>query len=167
METLTPTVVVKAGNAPSAEAFEAVSIPHSILSLVPYNTAMEISRCRTSVDEHGRLRVVMAFGNDALILQQLQLCTGRIIRPTVLDKDAVLRLIAKHYGALAGNEQRSAAASPEKRQERLTYNQTSSTVGIVNDIIHEAIRFAQATYILSLLSGKCSCGSASTACCRR
>jgi len=140
METLSPTLTTKPDNVSPIEAFEAISIPHSILSLIPYNTAMEYFALPYSVDEHGRLSVIMAFGNDALTLQQVQLCTGHIIRPLVLDKEFVVRLIAKHYGALAGKEQQNDVRVETKRQERLTYNQTNSTVGIVNDIIHEAIR---------------------------
>ncbi|HAJ80576.1 MAG TPA: type II secretion system protein GspE [Fibrobacteres bacterium] len=124
-----------------AEQFSTISIPHSILSIVSYNIAMEHFSLPYSMDEKGRLRVILAKGFSAETIQTIQLCIGYSIRPTTLDKADVVKLIAKHYGALATENQAVQKEKPDaKRHERLTCNPTGSAIGIVNDIIHEAIR---------------------------
>jgi type IV pilus assembly protein PilB len=116
-----------------------MSIPHSILSIIPYNLAIEYFVLPFGIDEHGRIQALMAYPGDADTLQRIQLLTGSCFRPVEVSKDTLLPLITKHYGALAAVEKKddSEQASSKKR---LVFNQTSSTIGVVNDIIHEAIR---------------------------
>jgi type IV pilus assembly protein PilB len=123
------------------EAFEGLSIPHSILSIVPYGLAMEHFVLPVGYDDIGRIQALMAYPGDAETLQRVQLHAGACVRPTRVDKDALVRIIAKHYGALATEDERTQREeSNAASSKRLVFNQTSSTIGIVNDVIHEAIR---------------------------
>jgi type IV pilus assembly protein PilB len=126
----------------SLESFEALSIPHSILSLIPYNLAIEYFILPFGIDEHGRIQALMAYPGDAETLQHVQLHTGVCVRPVEVPKETLLALIAKHYGALSAvateSKEREDASAPSKK--RLAFNQASSTITVVNDIIHEAIR---------------------------
>jgi hypothetical protein len=75
----------------SIESFEGMSIPHSILSIIPYDLAIEYFVLPFGVDEHGRIQALMAYPGDAEALQCLQLHTGACIRPVEVPKDALVR----------------------------------------------------------------------------
>jgi type IV pilus assembly protein PilB len=126
----------------SFESFEGMSIPHSILSVIPYDLAIEYFVLPFGIDAHGRIQALMAYPGDAEALQCVQLHTGACIRPVEAPKDALMPLIAKHYGALASvaTEKKERDDASASSQKRLAFNQTSSTITVVNDIIHEAIR---------------------------
>ena len=126
----------------SIESFEGLSIPHSILSVIPYNLAIEYFVLPYGIDEHGRIQALMAYPGDAETLQHVQLHTGVCIRPVEVPKDALLPLITKHYGALASvaTEKKNQEDAPASSRKRLAFNETSSTITVVNDVIHEAIR---------------------------
>jgi type IV pilus assembly protein PilB len=135
----TTQTLINTPDATLADQFSAISIPHSILSLVPYNIAIEYFVLPYSIDEKGRIQALMAYPGDVPTRQHIQLHTGVCIRPTAISKDALLRLITKHYGALAVSSESTQHTHPAPK-DRLIFNQQSSTIGIVNDIIHEAVR---------------------------
>lgn len=127
------------------EQLEGISISHSVLSHIPYAIAIEYFVLPYSVDEKGRIEVLMAYPHDAEMIQAVQLHTKVCIKPTQMGKDRLLKLIAKHYDVLKkeGESQPSRKASAgleESGPQRLSYSKTDSTISIVNDIIHEAIR---------------------------
>jgi len=131
--------IVETSDAKMAEQFSAISIPHSILQIIPYQIAVEYFVLPYGLDEKGRVRVLMAYPGDAESLQRIQFHTGNLIRPLQVSKDVALRLITKHYGALATPE-KTAETTLSPAKDRLVFNQLTSTIGIVNDIIHEAVR---------------------------
>lgn len=85
--------------------FESISISHSILSRIPYNISIEYFILPYSVDDKGRIEVLMAYPHDAEMIQAMQLYTGVCVKPTEMGKDYLLRLIAKHYDVLKAEEE--------------------------------------------------------------
>jgi type IV pilus assembly protein PilB len=139
MQSTSATINIAIPNNTSFESLEAMSIPHSILSIIPYNLAVEYFVLPFGIDEHGRIQALMAYPGDADTLQRIQFLTGSCIRPVEVSKDTLLPLITKHYGALAAVDKKDVSEQASSKK-RLVFNQTSSTIGVVNDIIHEAIR---------------------------
>jgi type IV pilus assembly protein PilB len=119
------------------DTLKEASIPHSVLSLIPYDIAIEYSVLPTGVDGQGRLEVVMEYAADIDALQKLQVLLGRCVRPGNLERTAVLSLIDKHYGPQA---RKIHDAGAQEQARKLIYNKDTSTITMVNDIVHEAIR---------------------------
>jgi len=130
------------------EEFEKKSISHSILSKIPYHLAVEYFILPYGIDTQGRILALMAYPHQAEALQSIQLYTGALIRPKKIAKDELIKLIAKHYGVGQESSARQKGKDGQQRQSagsepaasRLSYNQNDSTINLVNDIIHEAIR---------------------------
>jgi type IV pilus assembly protein PilB len=124
-------------NTPVLDRLKESSIPHSVLSLIPYDIAIEYSVMPFGVDGQGRLEVAMESG-DIDSLQKLQTVLGRTIKPHDMPRDAVMTLIAKHYGTQI--HAREQGEKEQAKNRRIIVRNTDSTITIVNDIIHEAIR---------------------------
>jgi type IV pilus assembly protein PilB len=144
MATSTPTINAL-GSLAVSEALahlDQLSIPHSILSRIPYHLAVEYFILPHGIDSIGRLEVLMAYPFDVETLQSIQLHTNALLRPTKVPKDILLKLIAKHYGSLVASKEGVAtgAEAHTKGPGRLSINRSDSVVNIVNDIVHEAIR---------------------------
>jgi type IV pilus assembly protein PilB len=135
--TLTASQPVTAPSSGLAEKLKTLSIPHSVLSLLPYGIAVEYSVLPFGIDDKGRLEVAMEYGADFDGLQKLQTVLGACVRPHLLDRASVLSLIDKSYGPQA---KRSQAAEERGRERKLVYKAELSTVTMVDDLIHEAIR---------------------------
>ena len=120
--------------------FESISISHSVLSRIPYHISIEYFILPYSVDEKGRIEVLMAYPHDAEMIQAVQVHTGVCIKPTEIAKDYLLKLIAKHYDIAKSDDEIAAVEKEDRGPQRLSYSRTDSTISIVNDIIHEAIR---------------------------
>ncbi len=123
--------------------FEGISISHSVLSQIPYTVAIEYFVLPYSIDEKGRIEVLMAYAHDVEMIQAIQLHTGVCIKPKAIGKDYLLKLIAKHYDIdKSGPETEEKVTVSRDREipQRLSYNRLDDTVSIVNDIIFEAIR---------------------------
>ena len=116
------------------------SVSHSILSLLPYHLAIEHFALPLSIDAKNRLEVLMAYPHHIETLQALQMYTGMPIKGIAAEKDFVLGLIAKHYGSDQKETREKATVEAVASNRRLLYNPNESTVTIVNDTIHEAIR---------------------------
>jgi hypothetical protein len=69
-----PSTKIKEPNLPLQE----LSISHSIMSLIPYNIAIEYLTIPYNIDTKGRLEVLMVFPENPDILQKLQLFTGKL-----------------------------------------------------------------------------------------
>jgi type IV pilus assembly protein PilB len=119
-----------------ADQLQSASIPHSTLSLIPYDNAIEYSVLPYAFDSQGRLETAMDLSSDIDRLQKLQTVLGYAVKPRQLDRANILLLIAKHYGPQAQRTEKDERAA----DRRLIYNSGDSTITIVNDIIHEAIR---------------------------
>ncbi len=122
--------------------FERISISHSVLCRIPYNIAIEYFVMPFSVDEKGRVEVLMAYPHDAEMIQAIQMHTGVCIKPLSIGKDYILKLIAKHYDIenVIDINKNIAEKGENAGLQRISYNRVDSTISIVNDIIHEAIR---------------------------
>ncbi|MBD3422076.1 MAG: type II secretion system protein GspE [Chitinivibrionales bacterium] len=121
--------------------YESISISHSVLSLTPYQVAIEYFTLPVSVDEKGRVQALMAYPHDVETLQNVQLVLGKPVRPVEATKDQVLKLINKHYGRQSDTPHESVnSTGREERYDLLSYNRTDSATTIVNDVVHEAIR---------------------------
>jgi len=121
-------------------ALSSVSISHSILSILPYHLAIEHFALPLSIDSKNRLEVLMAYPHHIETLQALQMYTGMAIKGIPAEKEFVLNLIAKHYGSDKKESHDKATVEAVASTRRLQYNPNESTVTIVNDTIHEAIR---------------------------
>jgi len=135
MTTATAILTATAPPAGLSEKLKELSIPHSILSLISYDIAVEYSVLPFNVDDKGRLELAMASEMDVDRLQKLQMVLGRCVKPHHLDRAAVLALIDKNYGPQAQK-----SGEEHGRERRLIYSKSDSTITLVNDIIHEAIR---------------------------
>jgi type IV pilus assembly protein PilB len=125
----------------SVSPLDSVSISHSILSILPYHMAVEYFALPLNIDSCGRLEALMAYPGHVETLQALQMYTGMTIKPIPAAKEFVLSMIAKHYGAEKKQGSESRIVEPNAGgSKRLLYNANESTINIVNDIIHEAIR---------------------------
>ncbi len=82
----------------------------------------------------------MAYPHDTEMIQAVQLHTGVCVRPTGIGKDYLLKLIATHYDFVKSDDEIAAEEREERVPQRLSYSRADSTISIVNDIIHEAIR---------------------------
>ncbi len=120
--------------------YEGISISHSVLSRIPYHIAIEYFILPYSIDEKGRIEVLMAYPHDAEMIQAVQLHTGVCVKPIKIGKDYLLKLIAKHYDIAKSEDEKAEELKEERGPQRLSYSRTDSTISIVNDIIHEAIR---------------------------
>ncbi|MGA2506128.1 MAG: GspE/PulE family protein [Chitinispirillaceae bacterium] len=121
-----------------ADKLKELSIPHSVLSLIPYDIAIEYSVLPFVVDEQGRVEAAIDFESDMDRLQKLQTVLGRSVKPHNMQRDAVMTLIGKHYGTQIRAKEQGERA--ESKNCRLVVNIGDSTITIVNDIIHEALR---------------------------
>lgn len=119
------------------EGFNSHSISQSILSLIPPDIAIEYAALPFATDQYGRLDILT--DNPYIIdtIQILQLHSGMIVRPHGAPRDIVLQLIDFFYGSQQF-EQKTQASN--NKQRRFAINLLETTVVIVNDIIHEAIR---------------------------
>lgn len=124
------------------QQFEPLSIPHSILKRIPYQLAIEFAVLPFGIDDRGRLEVLMASPQQPRLLQAVQMHVGGLIKPRPMDKGALVRLIALHYGKHESHSAPSPAKalSPTTPARRLSCNPLDSAVTVVNDIVHEAIR---------------------------
>ncbi|MBD3316481.1 MAG: type II secretion system protein GspE [Chitinivibrionales bacterium] len=128
-------------------------VSHRVLKCVLRAVAIEYFVFPVAVDETGRLEVLAAYPTDAESLQALQVVTGMLVKPVPASKDEVLALIAKNYGTDPesvghddtggrkrdpGESERPARGAPSGY--RLGYSPKQSTVGLVDDILHEAQR---------------------------
>jgi type IV pilus assembly protein PilB len=82
----------------------------------------------------------MAYPHHVETLQALQMYTGMAIKGVGADKEFVLGMISKHYGSDKKESREKATNEAVASTRRLLYNPNESTVTIVNDTIHEAIR---------------------------
>jgi type IV pilus assembly protein PilB len=115
-----------------------ISISHTVLSLMSQQVAQMYSAIPCAFDSKGRLEVLMTCVEDYQSIQILQMYTGKIIRPRLIHKDEIKKLIIDHYGSRL--EDNYPTNEQKKVERRLTFNPAETTVVIVNDIIHEAIR---------------------------
>jgi type IV pilus assembly protein PilB len=138
MTTATVPITMQATDSPLAGKLREITIPHSVLSLVPYDLAVEYSALPFGVDESGRIEAAMECGPDLDALQKLQMALGRTIKVTNMPREAVMSLIGRQYGSQV--RARDQAAKEQAKERRLIYNSGDSTITMVNDIIHEAIR---------------------------
>jgi type IV pilus assembly protein PilB len=120
-------------------------VTHRVLKLLPRAVAIEYFAFPLGLDEDDRLEIVAAYPADTETLQALQVVIGRVVKPRPASKDEVLALIARHYGAGSDAEARrhghaESDRAGEGKGERLRYSARQSTVGLVDDMIHEAIR---------------------------
>ena len=122
---------------PFAGRLSSLSLPHSLLSLIPYDLAIEYSVLPFGLDAKDRLDVAMDFAGNIDRLQKLQTVLGRVVKPVQLDRANVLSLVAKHYGPQV---EKAGKLEEQQRERRLISNAGDSIVTMVNDIIHEAIR---------------------------
>jgi len=115
------------------------SISHNVLTLISSQFAQAYFVIPHVFDSKGRLEVLMSDPDDLQAIQALQMHTGKCIRPKRIEKEALQKLILEHYG-----ERAQETAAVVKRSEtivrKLTFNPSDTTVVVVNDIIHEAIR---------------------------
>jgi type IV pilus assembly protein PilB len=128
----TPSIKIKEPDSPLPE----LSISHSILSLIPYNLAIEYFAIPYNIDSKGRLEVFMVSPENPDILQKLQLFTGRLLKPNKTNRENLLKLISKHYGPVSEKNHKEQKES----EKRFSINLTASAITIVNDIIHDAVR---------------------------
>jgi type IV pilus assembly protein PilB len=117
---------------------ETTTVAHSLLSLLPYQRAVEFIALPLRFDNKGRLEVVMATPGDHKALQLLQMHTGKLIRPVAAAKEMVLQLIARNYGNGPVIRKMDTPAKPAERI--FSINPHETTITLVNDIIHEAVR---------------------------
>jgi len=127
-----PSIEIKESDSPLQE----LSISHSILSLIPYNLAIEYLTIPYNIDTKGRLEVMMVSPENPDTLQKLQLFTGKLLIPRKTNRDNLLKLISKHYGPISEKNPKEQKDS----EKRFSINLSASTITIVNDIIHEAVR---------------------------
>ena len=120
-----------------SKEINALSISHSILTLIPYNIAVEYFALPFAIDLKGRLETLMAFPHDTGTIQRLQMYTGKLIKPISVEKDALLQLISHHYGSYS---EKTIKEDNTKAERRLGVNLNESATVIVDDIIHESIR---------------------------
>ena len=126
------------GNCPDLDS---LSIPHSVLFVVPYEMAIEYFVLPYAVDETGRISALMAYPNEVEVLKAVQLVTNAPLKPTAVPKDIILKLIRKHYGASVERKAGEMSGSGERGvRQRMAFNKTDTTVAVVNDVMHEAIR---------------------------
>ncbi len=123
------------------DQFNDLSISNSVLTQIPYHVAIEYFVLPYAVDEKGRVECLMAYPHDVDMIQAIQLHTQSFIKPKEIDKDSLLKLISKHYdrdnsATTYDNEKEELSTAPQ----RISYNKQNSTISVVNDIIHEAIR---------------------------
>ena len=72
-----------------------LSIPHSVLSLIPFNLAVEYFILPVKLTEFGQLEALMAYPCDAEVLQTMQMYTGLFIRPREVSKEQLLSIETK------------------------------------------------------------------------
>lgn len=122
---------------PLPEGFNSQSISQSILSLLPPDIAVEYAALPFATDQYGRLDILIE--NPYIIenIQILQLHSGMIIRPHRAPRDTVLKLIDFFYGSQQFEQK---VHGKSDKQRRFAINLLETTVVIVNDLIHEAIR---------------------------
>ncbi|MGA2508413.1 MAG: GspE/PulE family protein [Chitinispirillaceae bacterium] len=138
IQTATISSIVASQQNDLIDKLKEASIPHSVLSLIPYDIAIEYSVLPFVVDEQGRLEAAIDFENDIDRLQKIQTVLGRSVKPHNVQRDAVMTLIGKHYGTQIRAKEQGERA--ESKNRRLVVNISDSTITIVNDIIHEALR---------------------------
>jgi len=114
-----------------------LTVSRSLLSLLPYHVAIECTAIPLRFDKNNRLEVLTA-STDHKTLQLLQMHTGRLIKPVHADRETVLGCIAENYGQIAEKHENSERQTDPHRTFSLNLN--DSTINIVNDIIHEALR---------------------------
>jgi type IV pilus assembly protein PilB len=137
MSTTSVILTVKAIPEGFSEKLKELSIPHSILSLISYEIAVEYAVLPFSTDDKNRLEVAIANDVGLECLQNLQTVLGRCVKPLYLERTMVFALIDKNYGPQIRNQQ----GGKERIQEhRFIFNKSDSAITLVNDIIHEAIR---------------------------
>lgn len=107
-----------------------LSISHSILSIIPYNLAIEYLVLPTGIDKKGRLEVLMVHPDDPDAYQKLQMYTAKLLKPKKIDRDSLLKLIAQHYGPVTEKSAQELVQS----EKRLSINLTASAITIVDDI---------------------------------
>jgi type IV pilus assembly protein PilB len=134
------TEIKTAQNINKEGSLSSVSISHSILSILPYHMAVEYFVLPLSIDSKGRLEALMAYPHHAENLQVLQMYTGMTVKGIGADKEFVLSMIAKHYGNDKKETREKGVMESVSSSRRLLYNVNDSTITVVNDIIHEAIR---------------------------
>jgi type IV pilus assembly protein PilB len=117
------------------------SISHTILTLIPSHLAQLHNAIPHTFDTKGRLEVLMADPSDLQALQALQMHTGKCIKPKKIDNATLQKLILEHYGTSAQEPHKKASVPQQATNIRkLSFNPSETTVVIVNDIFHEAIR---------------------------
>jgi type IV pilus assembly protein PilB len=119
------------------EGFNSQSISQSILSLIAADFAIEYVALPFATDEHGRLEVLTENPFNIDTVQGLQMHTGMVIRAYPSTRDTILKLIDFFYGS---QQIEHTVNSRSERQRRFSINLMESTIVILNDIIHEAIR---------------------------
>lgn len=113
-----------------------LSVSHSILSIIPYNLAVEYLTFPYDIDSRGRLEVRMVCPEDTESLQKLQMYTGKLLKPVKTDRNTLLKLISMHYGPVS----ESVNSEQKRTEKRFSLNLAQSATVIVNDIIHDAVR---------------------------
>jgi type IV pilus assembly protein PilB len=124
----------------TVSGFETLSIPHSVLSQIPYTVAIEYFVMPYGVDSKGRIEVLMAYPHDCETIQNIQLHCGACIKPQPIAKETLLKLISKHYGALASSPKQGDLPHEIKSSRRMSMNHGDTTLVLVDDVIHEAVR---------------------------
>jgi type IV pilus assembly protein PilB len=136
MQTVTTPIVSNVLTGQTASLPE-LSISHSILSLVPYNLAIQYQALPVNIDSKGRLELLMTDPYHVESIQILQMYTGKQIKPSSVKKENILKLIAHHYGPRSEKFEKEIAPRNERK---FSINISESTTVIVNDLIHEATR---------------------------
>jgi type IV pilus assembly protein PilB len=135
---LATTVTDRSNISDKQTAIETITVAHSVLSLVPYQAAIEFGAMPLRFDNKGRLEVAMAMPGDHAALEILQMHAGKQIRPIAVAQETVVKLIARNYGH--ERVARENGSMPKPHERSFSINPHETTVTLVNDIIHEAIR---------------------------
>lgn len=116
-----------------------ITVSRSLLSLLPYQMAIECVAIPQRFDAKGRLEVLMTTPVDHNVLQLLQMHTKKTVRPLPALREEVLRSIEANYGSVLVKSS-AAEQGGASHQRSFSLNLQESTINIVNDIIHEALR---------------------------
>lgn len=138
MKTVAASLPVSVHSTAEAGISKEITVAHSLLALVPYHVAVEVVALPIGIDARGRLKMAMAFPSDYYSLQLLQMHTGRLVVPVAMPKKDVLNCIAVNYGDRTERSEKNTTAATVHHP--FSINTGDTTVAIVNDIIHEAIR---------------------------
>jgi len=102
-------VAMSFANGMTSTVYSDLSIPHSVLSLIPFTLALNYHILPLRIAQNGHLEALMANPYDIDAIQTVQMHTGRLIRAYEVDKEHLLKLIDRHYGPYQRRPRGSAA----------------------------------------------------------